>query len=140
MIALILLLRAVAPLAHAEDAKPQAPAAWQVGTPIVTYWAGPTLDDRAAKQMAEGGFNLVWCGEAQLDVAQRHGLRAQLTDGLLSPASLDNPDQRTKLDALIERVRRHRLLMWLRSSPGIRRRPMSFPPQYRLQSESLGLG
>ena len=107
LIVLTLLLRAVAPLAQAADARPQAPAAWHVGTPIVTYWAGPTLDDRAAKQMAEGGFNLVWCGEAQLDVAQRHGLRAQLTDGLLSPASLDNPDQRQKLDALIERVRRH---------------------------------
>jgi hypothetical protein len=42
-----------------------------------------------------------------LDVAQRHGLRAQLTDGLLSPATLDQPAQRAKLDALIARVRNH---------------------------------
>jgi hypothetical protein len=49
----------------------------------------------------------VWCGEKQLDVAQRHGLRAQLNDGLLAPATLDNPKQRAKLDDLISRVRNH---------------------------------
>ena len=57
--------------------------------------------------MAEGGWNLVWCGEKELDVAQRHGLRAQLQDGLLAPGTLDNPEQRAKLDALIDRVREH---------------------------------
>ena len=65
------------------------------------------MTDATAAQMAEGGFNLVWCQEKELDVAQRHGLRAQLTDSLLSPAALDDPAQREKLDALIARVRRH---------------------------------
>ena len=90
--------------AESEGAKR---VAWRVGRPIVTYYAGPTLDDRAAKQMAEGGFNLVWSGEGQLDVAARHGLRALLTDGLLNPSSLDEAEQREKLDALIERVSKH---------------------------------
>lgn len=81
--------------------------AWKVGQPIVTYWAGPPMTDATATQMREGGFNLVWCGEKELDVAQRHGLRAQLTDGLLSPAVLEQPAERTKLDALIARVRNH---------------------------------
>ena len=80
---------------------------WQVGTPIVTYWAGPAMTDAVAKQMADGGFNLVWCNEKELDVAQRHGLRAMLYEGLVSPASLDNPEQRAKLDALIDRVKTH---------------------------------
>ena len=80
---------------------------WQIGEPIVTYWCGPSLTDAVAKQMAEGGFNVVWCSEKELDVAQRHGLRAQLTDGLLAPSSLDNPDQLEKLNRLIERVRNH---------------------------------
>ena len=83
------------------------PARWQIGRPIVTYWAGPPLSDATARQMAEGGWNLVWCGEQELDTAQRHGLRAMLQDGLLAPASLDNPEKRAKLDALIERVRKH---------------------------------
>jgi len=76
-------------------------APWKVGTPVVTYWCGPSMTDATATQMAEGGFNLVWCGEKELDVAQRHGLRGQLTDGLLSPAALDDPAQREKLDAAL---------------------------------------
>jgi hypothetical protein len=57
--------------------------------------------------MAEGGFNVVWCGEKDLDIVQSHGLRGQLQDGLIAPATLDQPEQREKLDALIERVRKH---------------------------------
>ncbi len=103
--ALAAVLLAVYPSCHAADAPLVAP--WKVGTPIVTYWCGPPMTDATAAQMAEGGFNLVWCGEQELNVAQRHGLRAQLTDGLLSPATLENPAQREKLDALIARVRLH---------------------------------
>jgi hypothetical protein len=93
--------------AAAVVAKVSPASSWTVGTPIVTYWAGPALSDAAARQMAEGNFNLVWCGEQELDVAQRHGLRAQLADGLLTPASLEDPAQLEKLDALVDRVRRH---------------------------------
>jgi hypothetical protein len=81
--------------------------AWQIGTPIVTYWAGPAMTDATAQQMAEGGWNVVWCTEKDLDVAQRHGLRAQLHDGLLNPAALDDPNLRAQLDALIDRVKNH---------------------------------
>lgn len=80
---------------------------WQVGTPIVTYWAGPPLTDATAAQMAAGGWNLVWCNEGELDVASRFGLRAQLQNGLLSPASLENAEQKQKLDALVARVKTH---------------------------------
>ena len=98
-------LFAIYPSCHAADAPGSAP--WKVGTPIATYWCGPSMTDAAAAQMAEGGFNLVWCGEKELDVAQRHGLRGQLTDGLLSPAVLEDSAQCEKLDALIARVRHH---------------------------------
>jgi len=81
---------------------------WDVGTPIATYWAGPPMTDDAARQMVEGGFNLVWCrNEAELDVAHRHGLRAMLTNGLLNPASLEDASRRQQLDAWITRVARH---------------------------------
>ena len=80
---------------------------WQVGTPIVTYWAGPAMTDAVAKQMADGGFNLVWCTEKELDVAQRHGLRAMLHGGPVAPSSLDTPEQRAQLDAYIDRVKSH---------------------------------
>lgn len=88
--------------------KPRVPGPWQIGTPIVTYWCGPALTEDVARQMLEGGFNLVWCGsEDELDIAHRYGLRGQLRSGLISPASLDDPDRRAKLDALIDRVRKH---------------------------------
>ena len=96
------------PWMQAAEAEPAATVSWQVGTPIVTYWAGPSLTDAVAQQMAEGGFNLVWCGnEKELDVAGRHGLRALFTDGLLAPASLDDPNRREQLDALIARISKH---------------------------------
>ena len=88
-------------------------AAWKVGVPIVNYWAGPgfpggaALNDATATQLAEGGWNLAWSSEKELDAAQRHGLRGLLTDPLLNPAALDDPKQREALDALILRVRQH---------------------------------
>ncbi len=118
--------------APADDAKPTQAMTWSVGTPIVTYYAGPgyhcsgpRMNDDAARQMAEGGFNVVWCGENELDVVQRHGLRAQLRDGLLSPATLDDPAQREKLDALIDRVRRHPALYcyYITDEPGAAKFP-----------------
>ena len=81
--------------------------AWTVGKPIVTYWAGPAMTDATAKQMADGNWNLVWCSEKELDVAQHHGLRAMLQDGLLTPATLDDNARRGQLDALIARVKQH---------------------------------
>lgn len=95
-------------LLAASSGRPAEPATgWRMGAPIVTYWAGPAMTESTAKQMAEGGWNLVWCREQELDTVRRHGLRGMLQDGLLSPASLSNEDQRGKLDALIERVRHH---------------------------------
>jgi hypothetical protein len=102
----LLLFVGVALSLRAAEPQTQAPA-WQVGTPIVTYWAGPAMTDKVAQQMADGGWNLVWCRENELDVAERHHLRAQLQDDLLSPQVLDNPALRAKLDALVARVRKH---------------------------------
>ena len=99
------LLALTCPCSRAAEVSPPAP--WRVGTPIVTYWAGPAMTDATAQQMAEGGWNLVWCGEKELDVVRRHGLRAQLQDPLLAPAILEDPVKREQLDALVARVRGH---------------------------------
>ena len=87
--------------------KPRAAEDWKVGTPIVTYFAGPAMTEEVARQMAEGNFNVVWCGEKDLDLLGRHRLRGMLHDGLLSPASLEDAGKRQKLDDLIGRVRGH---------------------------------
>src|SRR5678815_311504 len=92
-----------------SSAADSAPAStWKIGTPIVAYWAGPPMTDMTAQQMAEGGWNLVWCtSEQELDTAQRHELRGLLTNGLLTPATLGDPESRAKLDELIARVSKH---------------------------------
>lgn len=82
---------------------------WEIGSPIVTYWAGPghtmALDDRAAAQVRAGGWNLGWAKNAEdLDVYHRHGIRAML---VINTPNVDDPAQAKALDALIERVRSH---------------------------------
>jgi hypothetical protein len=96
-------LAAVRAAAPAGETK----SGWSVGTPIVTYWCGPTLTDAVAEQMAQGGWNLVWCNETSLDIAQRHGLRGQIQDPLLDPAALDDPKRKEALDSFIARVSKH---------------------------------
>ncbi|UCG46935.1 MAG: hypothetical protein JSU94_15725 [Phycisphaerales bacterium] len=104
---ILFVVPAVVSATRAGQGEPNSAGAWRVGTPIVTYWCGPVLTDGVARQMVEGGFNLVWCrSEEELDVAHRHGLRGQLTSGLLRPESLDDPERRKRLDALIDRVSR----------------------------------
>lgn len=108
---------------HGAETGAKAVSTWKVGTPIVTYWESTAITDAVAQQMVDGGFNLVWCrSEKELDVAHRYGLRAQFHNGLISPASLDNPAQRTKLDALIDRVRKHPALYayYVRDEPNAR--------------------
>ena len=93
---------------HAMEATAASAASWQVGAPIVTYWCGLALTDAVAEQMLEGGLNVVWCrDENELNIAHRHGLRGQLHNDLLTPASLDDPKRREQLDALIARVAKH---------------------------------
>jgi len=105
---LCLAMFAYTPQMCVAQADRAATASWQIGTPIATYWAGPSLTDAVAQQMVEGGFNLVWCrNEKELDVAHHHGLRGQFTNGLLRPASLDDPNRREQLNALIARVSKH---------------------------------
>jgi hypothetical protein len=102
-----------------NTAEAQEPQHWRIGTPIATFFAGPPtrlfntvtpqipFTDAEARQMAEGGFNLVWCStESEMDVASRHGLRVLFRDDqLLHPRSMDDPAQLAKLDALIARVK-----------------------------------
>jgi hypothetical protein len=90
---------------QAAGKKIQAP--WHPDAPIITYWAGPQITDTSARQMKAGGFNLIWCQEAELDMAARHGLGALLQSRFLSPSSLDSPLQQAELDALIARVCHH---------------------------------
>jgi hypothetical protein len=77
------------------------------GLPITTYWSHPVINDSSVKQMAEGGFNLIWGNEKDLNVASKYKRRLMLFNDLLRPEVLDNPVELAKLDALINRVKKH---------------------------------
>jgi hypothetical protein len=86
--------------ARAEDT-------WKLTRPIVTYYAGPGITDQSAQLMKDGGWNLIWCTDKDLDIAQKLGLKAMLRDDLLSPATMDTPAKIADLEKLIDRVKNH---------------------------------
>jgi hypothetical protein len=45
--------------------------------------------------------------QRRLDIIQRHGLRGIISGPLLKPGTLDVPEEKAKLDALVEGVRDH---------------------------------
>ena len=94
-------------------------AEWNPGEPVTTYWFGPgcpgkygmPMTDAWAKQLKEGGFNTIWANTPEeLDIAAKHGLRAIYS---VDPTTewakvdLDDPDQKAKLTARINRVKNH---------------------------------
>ena len=89
-------------IAHADPVKPI-----KQDQVIVTFWSPPPATEEALAAVAAQGYNLTWTPESGLDMARKHGLKAMLTDSLLTPATLDSPEQRAKLDALIARVKKH---------------------------------
>lgn len=95
---------------------PAQTAAWNIGTPMVSYWNGPgtllwgehfgTLDDASAQQVANAGFNVALANTYQeVQVAQSHGLRTMLQSDLLTAASLDGGTKQAQLDAMIDQYK-----------------------------------
>jgi len=83
---------------------------WKLDHIITTFWCPPPATDEALAAVAAQHYTLTWTPADGLDVAARRGLRAMLQDPLLNPATLDDPAQTAKLDALIARVKSHRAL------------------------------
>ena len=92
---------------------------WKPDRIMVTFWCPPPATDEALARVAAEHYTMTWTPEDGLDVAASHGLRAMLQDPLLTPAALDDPTQKVKLDALISRVRNHPALeaYFLRDEP-----------------------
>ena len=91
----------------ALGAAPAKTKPWKLDRILVTFWCPPPATDANLATVAQEGYNLTWTPAEGLDVAQRHGIKAMLQDGLLAPATLDSPEQKAKLDALIEKVKNH---------------------------------
>src|SRR5574344_359829 len=89
--------------------------AWEMGDPIVTYWAGPgypgdpKLTDASLKQLKDAGFNLTWATTpGELDIAQRNGFRVLYFNGdINNPAALKDAAAAAKLKAAVDAVKAH---------------------------------
>jgi hypothetical protein len=77
------------------------------GMPISTYWSPPVINDASVKQMTDGGFNLIWGKESDLNLAAKYKRRLMISNDLLRPEVLDNPVELAKLNAFIDRVKQH---------------------------------
>jgi hypothetical protein len=80
---------------------------WKPDHIITTLWGAPPVTDEALATLAGEHYTMTWVPADKLDVAARHGLRAMVHDFLVTPSSLDDPDKKAKLDALIDRVKGH---------------------------------
>ncbi len=98
----------------------EATRSWKQKDFLITFWSPPPADDKDLAAVAAEHYNLTWVPEEGLDRVASHGLRAMLTSDLLSPAVLDDPPRRAKLDALIHRVKQHPALeaYFLTDEPG----------------------
>ncbi|MHB0998372.1 MAG: hypothetical protein ACYC27_03920 [Armatimonadota bacterium] len=94
-------------------------SAWKQKDFMITFWCPPPANEENMAILSRDHYNLTGVGiegdrisgnnnlVEQLDIVKKHGLRALVFSPLLNPASLDNPDTKVKLDALINAVKSH---------------------------------
>jgi hypothetical protein len=91
----------------ATAAEPAKGEGWTQKQFLITFWCPPPATEEVLAAAAAEGYNLTWVSADGLDMAAKHKMRAMLTDGLLNPATLDDPAKQAQLDALIEKVKNH---------------------------------
>lgn len=98
-------------------------SAWDMGEPLVTYWAGPgypghpeKLTERAAKQFKEAGFNTVWATSVEeLDIAAKYGLRVFYDMGIDGRHfRMSDTKRLNEIGREIDRVKDHPALFFYR--------------------------
>ena len=94
-------------LAQDPSGAPGPAGPWKQKQFIITFWCPPPATEESLAAVAAEHYNLTWVPVEGLDLAGKHGLRAMLTNDLLSPATIDDAARRAQLDALIERVKKH---------------------------------
>ena len=95
--------RALQPPAPKYAAVPR-PKQWQLGKPIVWYWAAPEMSEELARELADGGWNTAWVlTPHDLDVIYPHGLRG------ISWMSIDpiGSDNIRRLNLWLNTIRNH---------------------------------
>jgi hypothetical protein len=106
-------------VAQAADMPGETGSTHRDSAPSVMAYGVIKITDAEAERLKDGGWNIVLCSEADLDVLQRHGLKAVMSSEFLNPETLDDPARREKLDAMIARVKGHPALgmYWIVDEP-----------------------
>ena len=96
-------------------------AGWKQDRVMITVWCPPPADDGPLKAYADEGYTLAWVPADKLDMAKKYGLQAMLQDPLLQVATLETPEGRAQLDALIAKVKNHPAMeaYYLVDEPGV---------------------
>lgn len=99
-----------------------AAAKWEQTEFIITMWCPPPATEENMEILARDHYTLTGVGTEgdqinansnlveQLDIAKKHGLKALVYNPLLRPTSLDDPEKKAKLDALVDSVKNHAAL------------------------------
>lgn len=95
-----------------------ASSAWNQDQFLVTFWCPPPATDENVAVLSRDNYNLTGVGIEgnrisgsdlikQLDICEKYGLKALVFNPLIHPDSLNDPERREKLDALIDSVKNH---------------------------------
>ncbi len=99
---------------------------WKQKDFIVTMWCSPPATEEQTQILARDGYNLTNAlfvsGDDTiklLDLAQKNGIKSLFHDVLFKPDTLDDPAEKAKLDAVIDKVKNHPALegYYLRDEP-----------------------
>jgi len=110
---------------------------WKQKDFIVTMWCSPPATDENTQILARDGYNLTNAlfvsGDdtiTLLDLAQKNGIKSLFHDVLFKPDTLDDPDEKAKIDAVIDKVKNYPALegYYLRDEPSA----AAFPDLARL--------
>ena len=90
-----------APLAAKNNA---AAKKWEMGEPIIWYWAGPDMSEEFAAELAAAGFNVAFGKNMfDLDIMHKYGIRGMLW----MPVNPDTPERVAQLKLWLDSVRNH---------------------------------
>lgn len=77
---------------------------WEIGKPIIWYWAGPEVSEEQAKQLADGGWNVAWGYNVHdLDIMYKYGIRGVLWVTI----DINKPENQKRLKWWVESFRNH---------------------------------
>ncbi|MBE6367847.1 MAG: hypothetical protein E7052_08080 [Lentisphaerae bacterium] len=92
------------PIPAPKFAPVKKPAKYEIGRPIITYWAGPVMSEKMARELSVGGWNLAWgVTYHDLDIMHPHNIRGIMWFTLKA----NTPENQRRVKWWIDSMRHH---------------------------------